>query len=60
MDQKQKQKKAYAGGDFDNDLSISHEVEAPSIEEVLKAAKLAISTAQKTIKEQSGGSCGCF
>jgi hypothetical protein len=58
---KLKQSKVFSnGGDFDSDLSISHKVEAPSIEEVLRAAKLAIKLASKTIEEQGGDRCGCF
>ena len=61
MNQKTKQKTTMSGGgDFSSDLSISHEVKAPSIDEILKAAKQALSSADKTIKEQKGGRCGCF
>lgn len=60
MDQKTMQKSAFKGnGDFDSDLSISHEIKTPSIEDVLMAAKKAIAAAQITI-DNSGGRCGCF
>lgn len=60
--QKQKEKSvSYGGGsDFDDRLEITHEVQALSIDEILRAAKAAISLAQVTIANQEGGSCGCF
>jgi hypothetical protein len=61
LDQQQKQKTALRGsGDFDSDLSVSHEIKVPSVEDVLRAAKLAISQAKQTIAEQRGGASGCF
>lgn len=58
--QKQIQNNSFtAGGDFDDKLSISHEVQAPSIEDVLAAARQAIEMATETIANQ-GGHCGCF
>ena len=61
MNQEKLQKLAYSkgSGDFDSDLSIAHEIKAPSIEDVIRAAKQAISKADKTIAKQ-GGRCGCF
>jgi hypothetical protein len=61
--QANKQKTAFTrGGDLDNSsqLSVTHEIQAPAVEEVLRAARLAIARASKTIKDQKGGSCGCF
>jgi hypothetical protein len=59
MDQMNKQGKLSApSGGGGGDLSVTHRVEAPSIEDVLRAAKQAISAAKKTIASQKG--CGCF
>ncbi len=59
MDQRTKQRELSAlGGGSSGDLSITHRVEAPSIEDVLRAAKQAISAAKETIASQKG--CGCF
>jgi hypothetical protein len=60
--QNQKQKPAFSGegSGFNQDLSVTKEIKAPSVEEVLRAAKLALSQAKKTIKERREGVCGCF
>jgi hypothetical protein len=62
MDQKQKEKTAFggSGSSFNQDLSITKEIKAPSVEEVLRAAKLALQSAKKTIRERKEGVCGCF
>jgi hypothetical protein len=61
MDQKQKTGSVSAlGGGGGSDLSISHRVEAPSIDDVLRAARSAISAAKKTIATTSLKGCGCF
>jgi hypothetical protein len=58
----QKQKSAFrgGGGDFDSDLSVTHEIKVPSIDDILASVRAALSSAQRTIDEQSGGECGCF
>ncbi len=60
--QKQLEKSAFRGGsgDFDSDLSITHEVTAPSIDDLLSSVRAVLEAAQETIDSQSGGSCGCF
>ena len=62
-EQRQKQKTSYnnSNSDFDNnDLTITHDVIAPSIDDILASVRAALEGAQKTIDEQGGGSCGCF
>jgi len=61
-EQRQKQKSSYnsGNGDFDNDLSITHDVIAPSIDDILASVRAALESAQQTIDSQSGGACGCF
>ncbi len=59
--QENRQKQAFSGGgDFDSDLSVSHEVNVPSIDDLLASVRAVLEGAQRTIDEQSGGSCGCF
>jgi len=62
MNQDQKQKTAFGGnGSSSSDsLTVTHAVKAPSIDDVLAAARTAIATAKITIKAQRGGMCGCF
>jgi len=60
MDQKQSQKSGFTGsGDFDSDLSVSHEITIPDVEEILRQSKAAIQAAEETIEEEGYG-CGCF
>jgi hypothetical protein len=61
MDQRIKQRELLAsGGNGGSDLSVTHRVEAPSIDDVLRAARSAISAAKKTIATTSLKGCGCF
>ncbi len=61
MDQRSKQRELSAlSGGSSGDLSITHRVDAPSIEDVLRAARSAISAAKKTIATTSLKGCGCF
>jgi hypothetical protein len=60
MDQMNKQGKTLAPGGGGSDLSVTHRVEAPSIDDVLRAARSAISAAKKTIATTSLEGCGCF
>jgi hypothetical protein len=61
MDQRQKQRELSASsGGGGSDLSVTHRVEAPSIDDVLLAARSAISAAKKTLAETSLKGCGCF
>jgi hypothetical protein len=61
MDQRIKQRELSApGSGGGSDLSVTHRVEAPSIEDVLRAARSAISAAKKTIATTSLKGCGCF
>ena len=63
MNRENKQKLTFSkgSGDFDtsSDLSVSHEIKAPSVEDILRAAKQALAKADKTIASR-GGQCGCF
>jgi len=61
MEQKQKQKTSYnnSNSDFDNNLTITHDVIAPSIDDILASVRAALESAQQTIDAQ-GGACGCF